>query len=747
VDRVDHNGDQTMRAIALTPFVIRLLLFVTLAASVAATADWPGARGPAQDAVSAERDLPERWSPAGENLAWRIPYGGRSAPIVVGHRLYLQNTSGRSTNWTEADDVQERVMCIDTESGRVLWEHRVSVSLTDVPPHRVGWASPVADPETGHVYALGVAGRLMALAADGRLVWERSLVEEFGAVTTHGGRTVSPIVEGDLVIVNTLISGWGPWARGGNRYFAFDTRTGRTVWIASPQARHYDTNYAMPVAATVDGQRLIIAGGTDGAIHALRAGTGEPVWKWEISKRAINTSVAVRGSMAIVTHSEENLDSSEMGMVAAVNAAATGSIGPQEIRWRTPGWLGGFSSPVIDGDRVYQVDNGAVLGAFDIATGTRLWTRGLGTIQKASAVAGDGKLYVGTENGKFYILRPGPAGVEVLDEDRLGSEDDPERIIASVAIARGRVYLVSDRALYAIGATARPSETPAAPRAAAVGPPGDPASLHVFPLEAVVAPGGSVKLTARLFDARGHIVGEAPAEWSLEELAGRMAPDGTFVAAPEAQGRLGTVTATVGELKGTAQIRVFPPLPLVEDFEAHAGEAPPAHWVNATGKFEVREVEGTRALFRREDTTLTRRARLFMGPWTLHDYTVEADVRVIERRRQLGDVGVFAQQYGLVLFGNSQRVELHPWQPATAMTVTAPFAWKPDTWYRVKLRVENRADGTTRVQGKAWARGEPEPPGWLVEKVDRIPHRQGAPGLYADAPFGAYFDNIRVVGH
>lgn len=95
----------------------------------------------------------------------------------------------------------------------------------------------------------------------------------------------------------------------------------------------------------------------------------------------------------------------------------------------------------------------------------------------------------------------------------------------------------------------------------------------------------------------------------------------------------------------------------------------------------MREVDGTRALYRLPDNTLTRRARLFMGASTWRDYTVEVDVRSTEARRQLGDVGIFAQRYGLILFGNNQRIELHPWQTARAMTVAAPFAWKADTWY------------------------------------------------------------------
>jgi hypothetical protein len=49
----------------------------------------------------------------------------------------------------------------------------------------------------------------------------------------------------------------------------------------------------------------------------------------------------------------------------------------------------------------------------------------------------------------------------------------------------------------------------------------------------------------------------------------------------------------------------------------------------------------------------------------LSNYTVEADVRVIERRRQMGDVGVTNQTYSLVLFGNRQRLEMWSWQENT----------------------------------------------------------------------------------
>ena len=55
--------------------------------------DWKEWRGPARDGVSMEKGLPTAWSPTGQNLAWKVPYGGRSAPIVMNGRVYLQNTA------------------------------------------------------------------------------------------------------------------------------------------------------------------------------------------------------------------------------------------------------------------------------------------------------------------------------------------------------------------------------------------------------------------------------------------------------------------------------------------------------------------------------------------------------------------------------------------------------------------------------------------------------------------------------
>jgi len=625
----------------------------------------------------------------------------------------------------------------------VVWEKRFSLYLSDVPQHRASWASPAVDPETGNIYMFTVAAQLVCVSPDGKVLWDRPLTEEYGAVTTHGGRTTSPIIEGDKVILNTLILAWGDLNRPGNRYFAFDKKTGQTIWVSSPQSRHYDTNYSTPVVGTIDGTRALIVGGTDGVYHALKVNTGEKIWSIEVSKRAILNSALFKDNVAYITHGEENIDTTEMGMIAAVDAARTGVLAADAFKWRTRGFLPTFASPVMDTERLYTMDNGAIVGAFDLKTGAKLWEKTLGTLQKGSPVLADGKLYIGTENGKFYILRPTATGVETLDEDLLGSPQSPEPIVASPIVADGRVYVTSMDAMYAIGKRVPRKGGPAAALAVPAST-AAPAVVQVFPYEALLAPGQTVPLKARLFDAKGNFIREDTApQWSVDQVNGTVDAKGVYTSGREASA--GFVKATVGTLSGTARVRVIEALPLTFDFENAASEAPPAWWVGAPTKVVQRTVENVgKVLMRPRDETVGRRAKVFFGPPTMAGFTIEADVRGREQRRQRGDVGLINERYGLVLFGNGQKLELHPWQAADEMTARVDFKWDADKWYRMKLRVDHQKDGTARVRGKVWPADGAEPDAWTIEKIDSIPHVMGSPGIYADGISDVYFDNVKV---
>jgi len=715
------------------------LMVVACAVSALAASDWPEWRGPGRDGRSTEINLPARWSPRGENLAWRIPIGSRSSPVAFGNRLYLNAPVGDLTT------TQERLVAIDAETGKVIWEKRFSLYLSDVPQHRASWASPAVDPETGNIYLFTVAAQLICIAPDGKVLWDRSLPDEYGAVTTHGGRTTSPIVEGDKVILNALILAWGDLNRTGNRYFAFDKKTGQTVWISSPQTKHYDTNYSTPTVGSIDGTRALIVGGTDGVYHALKVNTGEQIWSMEVSKRAILNSALIRDNVAYLTHGEENMDTTEMGMIAAVDATRTGALAAGAFKWKTLGFLPSFASPVMDDDRLYTVDNSAIVGAFDLKTGAKLWEKPLGTLQKGSPLLADGKLYVGTENGRFYILKPSATGVEVLDDDLLGTAQTPEPIIASPIVSDGRIYVTSMDATYAIGKRVPHQAVVPPPPAGPMAAPGPPATVQVFPYESIIAPGQTVALKARLFDAKGNFIREEPAaQWSVDQLSGAVDAKGVYAAS--AQGSTaGFVKATVAGLSGTARVRVVEPLPWAFDFDTATSETPPAWWSGAPGKVFQRAVDGVgKVLVRPRDDTVGRRAKVFFGAPTMAGYTIEADVRGREQRRQRGDVGLIDGRYALVMFGNGQKIELHPWQAADEMTVRVPFTWDADKWYRMKLRVDQLADGTARVRGKVWPSADAEPAAWTIEKLDAIPHKMGSPGLYGDGIADVYFDNLKV---
>ncbi|MBM3818397.1 MAG: hypothetical protein FJW14_05180 [Acidimicrobiia bacterium] len=708
-----------------------------------AVGDWPELRGPNRDGISRETGLVDRWALNGENFLWRAPYGGRSAPIVMGNRVYVQNPSARGVN------LQERVMALDADTGTVIWEYKFNLFQSDVPPHRIGWASPAADPETGNIYALSGGAQAIALSRDGTLLWERSIGEEFAAFTTHGGRTMSPVVDGDLVIVSSAVSNWGSVAARGHRFIALDKRTGDIVYVANPGSRPYDTAYASPLIAAVNGLRLLIAGLGDGGIHAIKPQTGERVWSYVAAKRAINTGVVVKDNTVFISHGDENLTGNELGLLAAIDGSQSGDI--KTTKWAHQGLEMGFSPPLLDGTRLYQIDNSSHLLAFDTETGKQLWEQPLSTLQKAPPVLADGKIYVGTDNGEFFIIRPRADRAEILSRVELpnstnsccGSEGTPEQVLAGAAVSRGRIFFVSSDAVYAIGPRqARPVTGFAADEPAQTGQ-GMPAHLQVSPTELWLAPGQTVKLRARLFDDKGRFLREeAAATWSLGGLNGTVS-NGAVTVSSDPVDQAGTIVATVGSLTGEARARVSRRLPWKDGFDSYAdGAAPPGWSIVAGSALAVATVDGQKVLQKAPLDTLLKRARVFLGPTTLSNYTFEADVRAATRRRQMGDVGITAQRYSLVLYGTNQRLKLEPWEPETTRTVTVPFAWKADTWYRLKLRVENLVNGQVRARGKAWPAGEPEPEAWLIDKTDPIGNRQGAPGLFIDAQFGAHFDNF-----
>ncbi|MEZ6068926.1 MAG: PQQ-binding-like beta-propeller repeat protein [Pirellulales bacterium] len=703
--------------------------------------DWTSWRGPYQNGVSLETGLVDSWSPDGENLIWaNEEMGGISTPIVMHGRVYMINRAAAGT-----PEEGERVVCADAATGETLWENRFNVFSSDVPGERVGWASLVGDPVGERIYAQGVGDLFLCIDANtGETVWSRSLSEELGFLSTYGGRTNTPVLFDDLVITSSVVIGWGDKAKPSHQLVAMDKNTGEIVWFNGTRPLPDDTTYSTPVIAVINGQALMIFGSGDGGVYAFQPRTGKEVWNYQFSRRGLNVSPIVdEAGRVYMGQSEENMDDVTMGAVVALDGTLTGDLAANggEL-WIIKELMVGKSSPLLVDGKLYVAEDRGGLDVVDVATGQTLLDRPkkLGTVMRASLLYADGKIYANEANGRLWILRPGgPDGVEVVHTQRLKGDS----CNGSPIVSHGRIYIPTGQALYCIGdpdAETGVNPAPPQPQEAPVTDDPEPAWVQVVPAEALVRPGDEIDYRVRLFNARGQRVDDAPAEFSVAGGGQIDASTGTFTA--EDQGHYAvTVTAKVGDLSGSARVRVVPDLPWQFDFSA--GEVP-ITWVGARYRHQIRDVDGNPVMVKVTTIPKGTRSQAFMGQTDLHDYTIEADVRGSIRDDKMPDIGLVAQRYTFDMMGASRQLQIRTWAPQLRMAVNVPFEWQPDVWYRMKLRAENQ-DVVAVISGKVWPRDEPEPDEWTITATDTSPNRVGSPGLFGNATDAEIFlDNIVV---
>jgi outer membrane protein assembly factor BamB len=698
--------------------------------------EWTHWRGPTQNGVSGETGLISSWSPEGENLIWRADFIGRSTPVVVDGRVCVIGRRG------EGVERQEVVACFDAGTGEKLWEDRFNPYLTTVPFNRVGWASMAADAETGLVYAHGVAGQLIAYDEDGTKVWERFLPEEFGRLSGYGGRTQTPLVEGDQLIINFVSVGWGELKPLRHRYLSFDKRTGELLWVSTPGSMAKDFNtQSSPVAATVHGRRVIVAGNADGSIYVMDVHSGEKIAEFPLSKRGINSSVLVEGNVVFASHSEENLDEGTMGRVVAIGVAEDGTT--KEL-WRINELSAGFPTPTYKDGRLFVIDNSANLHSVDGGSGEVKWTQNVGTVGKGSPVWADGKLYVTETNGRFHILKPSAGGAELLDSDELkvAAEERYAEIYGSAAIAYGRIYFTTEDGIYCLGDKSAPFEVA---RTEAPPPPkgsGEAVTLQVVPGEVQLRTGELQQFRVRLLDARGGVLAERKASWSLDGLVGEVDASGKFTASGD-DFQAGKVVAKVGDLTAAGRVRVYPPFPWSFDFQEYDEGGFPGWWIGANRIYLAGEKDGRKVLVKAPRARGLNRTYLYMGPSWPHDYTIEAEVMGTAQGRRRPDIGLINSGYILDLKGGHNSVEIRSWTAELRIHAESELTFEPDIWYRMKLRVEHGEDKNV-IRGKVWKAADAEPEAWTVTAEDPLPIESGTPGLLAFSPVHVYYDHIKV---
>lgn len=727
-----------------------LILSSVIGVPAVGASEWSSSRGPFQNGTSPDTNLPDKWSDdlkdPDNNLIWKAPFGCRSTPLVLNGRVYIINYLG------DKETIQERVMCLDEKTGKPLWEHRFNVFHTDIVTVRLGWTNLAADPKTGNIFAHGTQGFLMCLdGKTGKVIWQRSLTEEYGRISGYGGRVTSPTIDGDLCIIGLVNSSWGDQGKGGNRWVAFDKNDGTVIWWADPAGQVKDTYYSAPVITNINGQRLLISGGADGGIHAVKVNTGEKVWSYNFGTGAINCAPVVDGSLIYCGHGEENPDSNVQGRVICLDASkVTG--GQPALVWQKDGVKARYASPVLDtkNKRLYISDDIAKLYCFDSVTGKQMWAKSYGRNSRGSPVLADGKLYVGEVFSKFYILKPGEKKFEMLHEFEFPSPDGKSavEINGSPAVANGKVFFSTSEEIICIGKKDGVSAPEPALESTKLPASGKPAHLQIYPADVVAGLGEKVVLKAKLFDENGNFLRETKAQWAtplppLPPGAKNQPPaleakvdDGILVIETKKPSQQGYVSATAEGVTGKARVRMAPNMPYRPIFANIPVGAVPGGWVNTQGKYVIGEFEGKKLLKKVNDkaSPLIARGNAYFGPPSMKDYFVESDVYGTKVGVDMPDIGVGANRYTLYLAGNIQKLRLVSWDALPRIDKTIPFAWEPNKWYRLKLTVEVTKDANGApigvAKGKAWVAGTPEPKEWTVEVEDPRPNTEGSPFLY-----------------
>jgi len=770
---------------ALGALSIALALVSSAPAAVTGWLDW---RGPLHNSTSLEKGLPQKID--AKQALWTADFPGQSAPVIANGKLYINGFEG------DGPDLREAIACFDAETGKLLWKYAFNDFLSDIIYLRYSTSSPTVDPETGNVYMQGTQGILACFTADGKWLWEHSLMEEYGRMTFPNGRTASPVIDKDLVITRGITSNWGAQGSPSDRFYAFDKKTGELVWSSSPIGRPQDNTFSHPVLSWWNGKRVLYSAAGDCSLVAINARTGEPIWRVPTAKSGakggVNAAVLEYEGKLITVHESENLDSSEIGRMAAfripesvpptnVNEAYVYATKQLEV-WRNG--VGSLaSSPVLVGDTIYEMSGTGDLCAVDAKSGKVLWKKKLGIEQRQSTpFYADGLLYVamyisaqdaggqgggeaGT-TGDLFVIRPGQDGCEIVNQTQLHG-----KCFGSPIGYNGKLYVQTDRKLYCFGKAGNNPQLPSAPEEKPWPKAGEVAKLQIIPSEVLLKPGAKTSFRVRTLDANGLTVQEnidpkslkwesyvPPTALVKSAMKGSFNANGELVASDENVPSAGAFRATLGKASGLIRGRVLSYLPIKQDFESfqltatttnHVEEPtkfayPPLPWIGARLRFEVREKDGTKALVKTIDNKLLQRGTIFFGHSDMKNYTIEADVLTEGNRRKMSEVGVVNQRYAIILKGNSQQLEINSNQERIKEAV--PFKWSANQWYRLKARVDVAPDGSGVVRAKAWPRGEPEPANWLLEVKHNHAHPMGNPGLFCFAPqeMRAWIDNVNV---
>jgi len=388
-------------------FLMAIACILFLSVSVSSTfGDWPQWRGPDRNGISAESD----WDPAalakGPRILWRTNVGlGYSGVAVKTDRLYtMGNTRGRDV-----------VTCLDAGTGRQIWSHSYAAKSMQYPGPRT---TPTIDGDT--VYTLSSDGQLICLSADrGTVRWRKNIVADFGAQPPTWGFAGSPVIEGNLLLVNAGPAG-----------LALDKRNGKLVWSSGAGTG----GYATPVLYTRNAKRYAAIFARR-ALYAVEVQTGRQAWSYPwVTGNDVNAADPL-------VFEDRVFISSNYG---AGSALIDFSGRQPKPLWKNPSMNSHFSSFVLIDGYIYGNDGFAgrrngVFRCLDAGTGREMWSESLGF---GSLIAADGKLILLTEQGDLYIAEATPSGYREISRAR---SIIPGSCWTPPVLCEGRIFLRNHR--------------------------------------------------------------------------------------------------------------------------------------------------------------------------------------------------------------------------------------------------------------------------------------------------------------
>jgi outer membrane protein assembly factor BamB len=353
--------------------------------------DWPQWRGPNRDGQVGGLARRASW-PEALTPGWKLTVGtGHASPIVSGDRVYQFSREGES----------EVVRALELASGREIWKQTYPVAYEMNPAATGHGKGPKSTPALadGRLFTFGITGILSAWdAASGRLLWRKSFDTSHRASSPIYGTAMSPVVEGGRVIAH--VGGDGDGA-----LVALDAASGAPVWSWKGDG----PGYASPVVATFEGVRQVVTQ-SQNALVAVAADTGALLWKVALRTPYEQNAVTPIVSGGLVVYS--GLDA-PLTAARPVKKAEAFSL---ESAWTNPDVASYLSTPVLDGGRIYGLSHRKKGQWFcvDAASGRTLWLSDGRQAESAAILAGAGTLFLLDTDGAMTVAAADATGFRPL---------------------------------------------------------------------------------------------------------------------------------------------------------------------------------------------------------------------------------------------------------------------------------------------------------------------------------------------